>query len=281
MAVSRCPHCDLVLTREELLAASSVCPDCGESFAAPAPPKPVEPPVVPPPPAPPPRRWTHRAALAVAVVLLVLSVGGAWLSWHWPAGAADGKQYAVAAPDPSLIACAPSPPNKEEAPPQPKADTPNTPPLAAPAVAPIGPRPAMAESPSLADLEKLGGRFDRNATGEIVAAHLADTKVDDSGLQSLEKLVALRRLDLDHTRITDEGLAHLKGLRELRTLSLRGDRVTGPGLEHAARRRQPRPQRRADHRRGHGPPARPDAVAETVPRRHAHHRGRFGTPERA
>ena len=63
----------------------------------------------------------------------------------------------------------------------------------------------MAESPSLTDLEKLGGRFDRNATGEIVAAHLADTKVDDSGLQSLEKLVALRRLDLDHTRITDEG----------------------------------------------------------------------------
>ena len=230
MAVARCPHCDLVLTREELLAASSVCPDCGESFAAPAPPKPVNAPVVPPSPARPPHRWTHRAALAVAVILLVLSVGGAWLSWHWPAGAADGKQHAVAAPDPSLMP-APSPPHKEEALPQPKADAPNPPTPAAPAVAPVAPRPMPAEQPSLADLEKLGGRFDRNATGEIVAAHLDDTKVDDSGLQSLEKLVALRRLNLDHTRITDEGLAHLKGLRELRTLSLRGDRVTGAGLE--------------------------------------------------
>lgn len=57
-------------------------------------------------------------------------------------------------------------------------------------------------------------------------------------LAHLERLPALRRLDLGSTGTVDEGLKHLAGLCELRELSLAETRITDTGLASLARLRR-------------------------------------------
>jgi Leucine-rich repeat (LRR) protein len=50
------------------------------------------------------------------------------------------------------------------------------------------------------------------------------------GLEHLQGVSQLERLDLSNTGVTDEGLKHLKGLPHLQTLVLRGTKVTKDGV---------------------------------------------------
>ena len=57
-------------------------------------------------------------------------------------------------------------------------------------------------------------------------------RLTDDGIQPLEMLTQIHRLDLWCSQITDEALPHLAGLRQLRTLDLYSTQVTDKGLEH-------------------------------------------------
>ncbi len=64
----------------------------------------------------------------------------------------------------------------------------------------------------------------------LVSLDLSGAVIDDTDLERLKPLVALRELNLAHTLVTDAGLAHLKGLPALRRLVLDGDALRGSGL---------------------------------------------------
>jgi serine/threonine protein kinase/Leucine-rich repeat (LRR) protein len=68
------------------------------------------------------------------------------------------------------------------------------------------------------------------ALGPLVSLDLSGSEIDDSDLQRLKPLVALRELNLANTRVTDAGLEALKGLTALRELVLDGDAIQGSGL---------------------------------------------------
>lgn len=59
--------------------------------------------------------------------------------------------------------------------------------------------------------------------------------INDAGLQRLQSLKRLRRLDLRGSSITDSGLANLSELTELRELSLARTSVSDAGLTHLER----------------------------------------------
>ncbi len=61
---------------------------------------------------------------------------------------------------------------------------------------------------------------------------LSDVPITDKGLQSLERLVNLKRLSLERTRITDAGLVHLARLTHLESLDLSGTQIRGDGLRY-------------------------------------------------
>ena len=59
---------------------------------------------------------------------------------------------------------------------------------------------------------------------------LRDTGVTDAGLEYLEAIPTLERLDLAGTKITDRGLVHLKRLPRTGWLSVDGTGVTTDGM---------------------------------------------------
>lgn len=65
---------------------------------------------------------------------------------------------------------------------------------------------------------------------QVYELNLANTKVTDEGLKSLEAMKNLHRLHLEKTAITDAGLAHLKGLGSLEYLNLYNTPVSDAGL---------------------------------------------------
>ena len=68
---------------------------------------------------------------------------------------------------------------------------------------------------------------------DLTSLHIINCpRVTDSGLEYVESLNKLRRLDLRGTSITDDGLARLSKLRDLRELSLKRTAVTDDGLSH-------------------------------------------------
>ena len=77
----------------------------------------------------------------------------------------------------------------------------------------------------------------RNSLGQnffatVVDVDFARSPVTDVGLEHLEGLTQLRRLDLHYTQVVGTGLKHLKGLTRLQTLNLFGTEVTDVGLEY-------------------------------------------------
>jgi WD40 repeat protein len=67
-------------------------------------------------------------------------------------------------------------------------------------------------------------------------AYLPST-ADDSALEDVRELKALRRLALAGSHVTDPALAHLAGLHELRDLDLGRTAITNNGLRHLGRLR--------------------------------------------
>ncbi len=80
-------------------------------------------------------------------------------------------------------------------------------------------------------IERLGGTVEHDASGQVVAARLAGTWVNDSELLELLAYPKLRKLDLSHTRIGDEGLLHLRPARGIEDLNLfYAEQITDQGL---------------------------------------------------
>jgi len=80
-------------------------------------------------------------------------------------------------------------------------------------------------------VDRIGGKADRDAAGEVIGLHLRGTWVTDTELLDVARLPKLERLDLSHTRITDEGLLHLKPAKQIRDLNLYyAEQITDQGM---------------------------------------------------
>ena len=77
----------------------------------------------------------------------------------------------------------------------------------------------------------LGGKVERDRGGNVVAANLRGSWINDVEMIDLARLPHLERLDLSHTRITDEGMLHLKTAPEISDLNLYyAEQVTDQGM---------------------------------------------------
>jgi internalin A len=80
-------------------------------------------------------------------------------------------------------------------------------------------------------ITRLGGRVERNGSGEVVAIHLPNTWINDTEMLELPSYESLERLDLSHTRISDEGLLRLRAARNIRDLDLLyAEQITDLGM---------------------------------------------------
>jgi internalin A len=78
---------------------------------------------------------------------------------------------------------------------------------------------------------RLGGRIERDASGEIIAIHLANSWINDTEMLELPGFENLQRLDLSHTRISDEGLLRLRPAKNIRELELfYAEQITDLGM---------------------------------------------------
>jgi hypothetical protein len=89
---------------------------------------------------------------------------------------------------------------------------------------------------ALAEIQKRGGKIDRDETVKdkdkpVIAVNFATTPADDSALESLKAIPTLRKLTLNGTKITDTGLEQVKGLSSLKKLYLVDTKITDKGLE--------------------------------------------------
>src|SRR5262245_15410767 len=88
------------------------------------------------------------------------------------------------------------------------------------------------QAKSVAALEKLGGRIDRDEDRPgkpVVAVGLTFSDIKDADLVHLRGLDDLRKLYLGATGITDKGLAYLTSLKHLEVLDLSKTKVTDAG----------------------------------------------------
>lgn len=69
-------------------------------------------------------------------------------------------------------------------------------------------------------IAELGGKAEHDPTGNVVAANLRGSWINDAEMIGLARLPHLERLDLSHTRITDEGMLHLKTAPKITDLNL-------------------------------------------------------------
>src|SRR5712692_9406126 len=91
--------------------------------------------------------------------------------------------------------------------------------------------PALYGASSLDWVDGLGGRIDRDASGDVIGVHLRGSWVSDTELLDLAQLPKLEFVDLSHTRITDDGLLHLKPAKQIRDLNLYyAEQITDQGM---------------------------------------------------
>jgi len=80
-------------------------------------------------------------------------------------------------------------------------------------------------------IERIGGRAELDASGNIVAIDLRGSWVNDAEMIDIGRLPRLERLDLSHTRISDEGLLRLKTAPGITDLNLfYSEWITDQGL---------------------------------------------------
>lgn len=82
-----------------------------------------------------------------------------------------------------------------------------------------------------AAVEKLGGKVELNAAGEVIKVDLNNAKITDADLKLLERFPELEWLDVRVTPIGDEGVAHIRGLKKLKFLNIARTNVGDKGLE--------------------------------------------------
>ena len=86
------------------------------------------------------------------------------------------------------------------------------------------------EKRAAAAIEKLGGKIEFNANGEVIKVDLNNAKFSDDDLKNLERFTELEWLDLRVSTLTDAGMTHLAGLRKLKFLNVARTSVSDKGL---------------------------------------------------
>ena len=89
---------------------------------------------------------------------------------------------------------------------------------------------AAEEKRAAAEVQKLGGKVELNANGEVVKVDLNNAKITDADLKHLERFAELEWLDVRVTPIGDEGVSHIAGLRKLKFLNVFRTNMTDKGL---------------------------------------------------
>ena len=89
---------------------------------------------------------------------------------------------------------------------------------------------AAEERRAAAEIEKLGGKVEFNASGSVVKVDLNNAKITDADLKHLERFSELEWLDVRITPIGDEGISHIAGLRKLKFLNVFRTGMTDKGL---------------------------------------------------
>ena len=89
---------------------------------------------------------------------------------------------------------------------------------------------AAEEKRAAAEIEKLGGKVEFNAKGEVIKVDLNNAKITDADMTHLEKFSELEWLDVRVTPIGDEGAAHLSNLRKLKFLNISRTNFGDKGL---------------------------------------------------
>ena len=95
--------------------------------------------------------------------------------------------------------------------------------------------PSAEEKKAVEDVQKAGGRIDRDDKAPdkaVVAVNYSVTEAADPALDPLKSLTKVKKLSLNGTKITDAGLEKLKGLAALEKLYLVDTKITDAGLEH-------------------------------------------------
>jgi hypothetical protein len=108
----------------------------------------------------------------------------------------------------------------------------------------------VAERRAIADVERIGGVFERGAKSpnlppwlawawpfkstELHRVRLDGAQVTDAGLKDLVSIRQLKYLFLYRTRVTDVGLKDLATLRQLEKLELQDNQITDAGLKELA-----------------------------------------------
>jgi hypothetical protein len=98
--------------------------------------------------------------------------------------------------------------------------------------------PELAARPGVAELHKLGSRFEFDASDSakpITELYLTSTTASDAELAFLKSWTSLRILDLSGTNITDAGLRHLQDLTALEALYLGFTKIRGDELKVVAK----------------------------------------------
>jgi hypothetical protein len=92
--------------------------------------------------------------------------------------------------------------------------------------------PALRAAGENADwISALGGKITRDQAGEVIAANLGGSWINDAEMMDLLAFKKLQRLDLSHTRISDEGLLHLRPAHSIQDLNLLyAEQVTDQGM---------------------------------------------------
>lgn len=70
----------------------------------------------------------------------------------------------------------------------------------------------------------------KSLNSQLIWLNLANTGIDDKGMEMIAGLKNLVRINLTQTRITDQGLSQLKTISTLQYLNLTGTKVTAKGL---------------------------------------------------
>jgi internalin A len=93
-----------------------------------------------------------------------------------------------------------------------------------------------AQDKALAEIQKRGGKIDRDETSKekdkpVIAVNFATTPAEDAALEPLKAIPTLRKVTLNGTKITDAGLEQLKSVPGLKKLYLVDTKITDKGLE--------------------------------------------------
>lgn len=66
---------------------------------------------------------------------------------------------------------------------------------------------------------------------QLIWLNVANTALDDKGMENIAKLDNLIRINLSRTKVTDKGIALLKGINHLQYVNLVGTKVTAKGVQ--------------------------------------------------